>query len=117
MNKRAYGAEYEKRTGIYLESIGYRILSRNFRSMRSEIDIVAMDHDTLVFAEVKARSSRRAGFGSEAVDIRKQKRISWAAAAYLTRYKVPQGTNVRFDVVSIDSDVITVLRNAFPFTV
>ena len=61
-------AEAEK----YLRRNGYRIVKRNFRAAGAEIDLVAMDGDTLVFVEVKTRRSRDAGAPEEAVDERKQ---------------------------------------------
>ena len=55
----------------YLRRCGYRILERNFRAAGAEIDLVAADRETLVFVEVKARSSGALGTPAEAVDARK----------------------------------------------
>ena len=66
-NKRQTGSFYEDRAAEYLESIGYDILCRNFYGKGGEIDIVAKDNETLVFVEVKYRSSVRYGFPEEAV--------------------------------------------------
>ena len=59
MNKREVGASHEKLAGAYLETQGYLILEYNFRSRRSEIDIVARDGEYLVFVEVKYRADER----------------------------------------------------------
>ena len=116
MNNRETGRNYEDAAANYLEQKGYRIIARNFRSRSAEIDIVALDGRYLVFAEVKQRTSARRGYGSQAVDLRKQRRICQAAAWYMHRYRCPAGTPVRFDVVSIDGSRITLLRNAFEWT-
>ena len=58
----------EDLAALYLEERGCRVLQRNYRREGCEIDLVAMEEDTLVFAEVKARSSRAWGYGREAVD-------------------------------------------------
>ena len=113
MNKRETGSSYEELTARYLEENGYRILGRNFRSRTAEIDIIAMEGRYLVFAEVKQRRTARRGSGAESVDVRKQQRICRAAGWYMLKYRVPAGTPVRFDVVSIDGDKISLLRNAF----
>ena len=115
MNKRKAGDCYEVLAQQYLEENGFRILTRNFRSRSAEIDLVAIEGRYLVFLEVKQRSSSRRGLGKEAVDYRKQRRICQAARWYLYRYKIPEETPVRFDVVSIDGDRITLIRNAFPW--
>lgn len=52
-NKRQTGSFYEDKAAEYLKSIGYDILCRNFYGKGGEIDIVAKDNETLVFAEVK----------------------------------------------------------------
>ena len=113
MNKRKTGSSYEELAAGYLEENGYRILGRNFRSRTAEIDIIAMEGRYLVFAEVKQRRTARRGSGAESVDVRKQRRICRAASWYMLKYRVPAGTPVRFDVVSIDGDKITLYRNAF----
>ncbi len=113
MNKRKTGSSYEELAAGYLEENGYRILVRNFRSRTAEIDIIAMEGRYLVFAEVKQRRNARRGSGAESVDVRKQRRICQAAGWFILKYRIPSGTPVRFDVVSIDGDKITLYRNAF----
>ncbi len=103
----------EDLAALYLEERGCRVLQRNYRREGCEIDLVAMEKDTLVFAEVKARSSRAWGYGREAVDARKQGRIIRAAQTYLqeTEYAGP----CRFDVVEVDLNTrnIVWIRDAF----
>ena len=93
------GSRGERRAARYLRWHGYRILARNFRAAGAEIDLVALDGETLVFVEVKTRRSEAAGSPLAAVDARKQARLRRAAEVYAVR----AGTQrpVRFDVVAI----------------
>ncbi len=84
----------------FLFAKGYRILTRNWRIKAGEIDIIAQDGDTLVFCEVKSRSSIRFGTGAEAVDGRKQRKIMQVATLYLQRYRL-SNQRCRFDVIEI----------------
>ena len=83
----------------YLIGKGYQILERNWRSGHKEIDIIALDGDTLVAVEVKTRKSNTYGEPDIAVGAMKQQMLIWAADAYV-RYK-NLDVDVRFDIVSI----------------
>ena len=110
------GRRGERAAEKYLRRNGHRIVARNFRAAGAEIDLVAMDGETLVFVEVKTRRSRIAGAPEEAVDERKQKRMRRAAEIFATRYRADDVT-MRFDIVAIDGSgerlEIELLRNAF----
>jgi putative endonuclease len=84
----------------YLEGKGHRILERNFRAERGEIDLITMDGTTLVFVE--AKYGGRAGFGEpeDRVNVRKQRQIGKVAYAYLALNN-PGHQDCRFDVVSV----------------
>ena len=85
----------------FLEEKGFKIIARNFRHKRNEIDIIAQDEKaTLVFVEVKAKSSARFGHPEEAVDSKKAARIMEAAEHYI--YLNNWKDNIRFDVIAID---------------
>ncbi len=90
----------EEHAARYLASRGYRVLERNYRTSRGEVDIVAEHGDTLVFVEVKARSSDEFGEPREAVTTWKQRRIARAAATYLST-KERRERAMRFDVVEV----------------
>ena len=96
----AVGKQGEQLAERYLKRQGYRILARNFRAARAEIDLVAMDDETLVFIEVKRRIGTSAGTPGEAVDARKQKQIRRAAGVFAGRYRAREHP-MRFDVVAI----------------
>jgi putative endonuclease len=80
---------------------GYYIVGRNQRSRHGEIDLIAVDHKTVVFVEVKTRASNAAGFAVEAVDEAKEERISKTAAEYV-RHRHLDSASKRFDVIAID---------------
>lgn len=118
MNKRKTGAEYEARAAEYLKGAGYEILERNYRNHFGEIDIIARDvkKDVIVYAEVKYRSSGDFGTSLEAVDYRKQRKISKTAFYHQSFDKRAMGKNCRFDVIGIDkSEGIKHIEGAFDF--
>lgn len=90
----------EEAAVAHLERNGLRLLRRNYRCPAGEVDIIALDGDTVVFVEVKTR--RSAGFGSpaEAVDRRKQARLARVARWYLQEQRLA-GAACRFDVAGV----------------
>ena len=99
--KRHYGELGEAFAEKYLDSKGYKILKKNFRSGAGEIDIVAQDADTLVFVEVKTRWSSRYGAPEEAVTARKLQKIKKVGEYYsLIHPTLPK--KLRIDVVAIE---------------
>lgn len=84
----------------YLQSCGYVILGRNWRSERVELDIIARDKNTLVFCEVKTRRSVSHGYPSEAITALKLEHIRTAALHWLTHNR-NRYSGVRFDLVSV----------------
>ncbi|MCU0614541.1 MAG: YraN family protein [Desulfobacterales bacterium] len=113
-----FGMDSESIAVNYLKEHGYQIIKRNYRTKFGEIDIIAKDGDTIVFAEVKARKTRVYN-PKEAVTKSKKRKISMVALYYL---KTTRQTNVRarFDVVAIDSGngsrSVEILKNAFELT-
>ncbi len=83
----------------FLEDKGLRILHRNWRYRRAEVDIVAMDGKTLVLAEVKTRSSDFFGKPEEFVSTKKQRFLAEAASHYMETFG--HEWELRFDVVSV----------------
>lgn len=96
----ALGKRGEQIARRYLRRWGYIILAANYRSSGAEIDLVALDRDTLVFIEVKARENIDAGTPQEAVDEHKQEQIRRAADAYVAARRAT-GMSVRFDIVAM----------------
>ncbi len=116
MNKRKTGTDYETMAVDYLVKSGYRILERNYRSRRGEVDIIAFYEGVLVIAEVKYRADDRCGEPEEAVDLRKQRTICRVTMDYLMRHKHFYNRPCRFDVISIcGNGSIRHTENAFDF--
>ena len=115
MNTRQTGNVYEQMAADYLEKQGMRILERNFRRGRNgEIDIIGRDGKYLVFIEVKYRSRTEMGNALEAVTPAKQRTICRVADYYRYLHHYKEDTWVRYDVVAIQGEEITWIRNAFP---
>jgi putative endonuclease len=94
------GAEGERLAARHLSGAGYRIIARNYRFHRNEIDIIATDATVLCFIEVKTRGSLEKGHPAESVTLRKQQEIIRAATGYLATLKGPL-PDCRFDVIAI----------------
>lgn len=84
----------------YLAAKGYKILLKNFECPLGEIDLIAKEKGTLVFIEVKTRSSLAMGLPMESVTFRKREQIVKVAQYYMKRYGI-KNLPCRFDVVSI----------------
>ncbi|MBI2411597.1 MAG: YraN family protein [Deltaproteobacteria bacterium] len=94
------GERGEDRAEALLRKNGYRIIERNYRCARGEIDIVARDGETIAFVEVKTRSSEDFGGPKYSVDKRKQRKLTEVAVHYIAERGI-RDTDLRFDVVSI----------------
>ncbi len=112
------GAAGETLACRHLRRAGYKILYRNFRGRTGgELDVVCRDGDTLVFVEVKTRTSEDFGRPFEAVRADQQRRISRGALAWLRMLDNPD-ILFRFDVVEVmmrerGKPRIELIRNAF----
>ena len=100
----------------FLKKRGYKIIARNHRTRSGEIDIIAREGETLVFVEVKARTSDRFGSAKAAVTPQKQRQVAKVALGYL-KMTDQSYAKARFDVVTVtyrttDHD-IDLIRNAF----
>lgn len=93
------GKKGEEEAVLFLLSIGYKILERNYRYDRAEIDIIAQTNQTVVFVEVKTRTNNEHGNPEDFLSLAQQKRISKAANYYLET--IPENPEVRFDIISI----------------
>lgn len=94
------GRTGERLAAAYLEARGMLVLARNWRCPEGEIDIVAQDGGTLVFCEVKTRSSLRYGHPLEAVTPVKLARLGRLAQRY-SRESGMRGMPMRIDVVGL----------------
>ncbi len=97
---RSLGQRGEDAAAKFLRKLGYIIVARGHRDRIGEIDLVAVDGRTVVFVEVKTRTSQDAGHPADAVDDDKQRRLTRLALAYLKRYDLLE-CSARFDIVAI----------------
>lgn len=93
------GARGEEMAVNYLLGIGYKILEKNWRYKRAEIDVIAMHDETLVFVEVKTRSYDYFGPPDAFVDNKKEELMTGASHVYMEM--INHEWEVRFDVISI----------------
>ncbi len=112
MNRRSIGAQGEADAKAFLLQKGARILETNYRRPTGEIDIIARQGKTLLFVEVKRRSSLRYGRPAEAVDRQKQAHILRTAQLYLQENRLAD-VPVRFDVIEVLPGQIRHIENAF----
>ena len=98
--EKSLGERGEDAAARYLKRKGYRILARHVDIPVGELDIIAVERRTIVFIEVKTRTSTDAGHASEAIDARKERRMTQAALSYLKSNGL-LNYSARFDVVAI----------------
>ena len=107
---RLTGESGERLAAEFLSSNGYRLVAANFKvpvgrnsrgaQVTGEIDIIALDGDTLCFIEVKTRSSDSFASPITAIDLRKQRQITRTARVYRRIFRI-RSVPVRYDAVSI----------------
>ncbi|MBQ8520599.1 MAG: YraN family protein [Bacteroides sp.] len=93
------GKEGEEEAVRFLTDKGYRILHRNWRSGKKELDIVAESGRELVVIEVKTRRNKLYGSPEEAVNERKIRRIVSSTDAYIRKFAID--LPVRFDIITV----------------
>jgi putative endonuclease len=116
--RQRFGAWGEKMAEEYLEHKGYAVLAHNIRTPYGEIDLLARQEATLVFVEVKTRSTRAYGLPEESLTLRKQAHILDSSRYYLQKHPEHTG-DWRVDVIAIqqkpgdESAEIIHFENAF----
>jgi putative endonuclease len=90
----------ERQAERFLRREGYKIVARALRLRGGELDLVAVNCRTLVFVEVKTRRTHQFGKPAEAIDIKKQRRLTRGALSYLKRHGLLE-CRCRFDVVAV----------------
>jgi putative endonuclease len=98
--RKRLGERGEDAAVAYLERSGMEIVERNWRCKSGEIDIIALDEQTVVLCEVKTRKSTAKGSAEDAVTPAKQRRYARLARAYLAASGLTD-VSVRFDVIAI----------------
>lgn len=103
MSTRELGRAGEDLAAAHLTARGWQLVERNLQLRHGELDIVALDHATLVFVEVKTRRSFVTGVPQAAVTPEKLRRLRRLAGEYLMEYSTPH-RDVRIDVIGLHAD-------------
>lgn len=108
------GEQAEQAALQHLQAAGLRLLQRNFRCRRGEIDLIMRDDENLVFVEVRYRGNDYFGGAAESVDTRKQEKLMLSAEHYMQKHAKTAKLAARFDVVCIDGQArLEWIRDAF----
>jgi len=111
------GKKGEELARRFLQTLGYRIVTGNYKTKFGEIDLIAEEGEDLVFIEVKTRTTVNFGLPAEAVSRAKQTTIMQVARHYLAD-ESRTDCSVRFDVVAVllgkgRQPEIEVIKHAF----
>lgn len=113
----AAGQQAESRALQELQRHGLKLITRNWRCRRGELDLVMLDGDTVVFVEVRFRRHAAWGGALESVDARKRSRLAAAAEHFLLEHSRWRRQPCRFDVVALGpgegSGALDWIKNAF----
>jgi len=101
MNNKILGNIGEDMAENYLNSISYKVLTRNFSCRIGEIDIIAIDKNTLTFIEVKARRSVRFGQPVEAITLKKKDKLRKTAQYFLAKNTKYKSFSWRIDLIAL----------------
>lgn len=115
-NKRSDGTKSEQIAEELLKEKGFKLICRNYRFGRGEIDLIFNDSDILVFVEVKSRRTDQYGEPEDAITISKRRQIRKVAEGYLWENNI-ENVECRFDVVTIkwenQKPIVKYIPNAF----
>ncbi len=93
------GEEYAKELLVLK---GCKIVRTNFYSRFGEIDIIAKNEETLIFVEVKTRTSDKFGTGEDAVIKKKLEKMHKTALCFLEKSGKKHYGNLRMDLIAVE---------------
>lgn len=111
MDRKIIGESGERQALEYLVKNNFKILAKNYRYGKAEIDIICTRDQTLVFVEVKKRKNSTYGYPETFVSSNQQKQIIRAADHYI--YATDWHDNIRYDVIAITGDQLYHIEDAF----
>jgi putative endonuclease len=112
MDRKTKGKKGEDMALEYLTSLGWTLKERNYRSGRSEIDLIFISPEgLLIFVEVKSRKSAHFGYPEEFVSAQQEINIKAGAQDYIEQIRWSE--DIRFDIISILAGKVTHLPDAF----
>ena len=107
------GRQAEALAALFLQQHGIEVIARNYRCRLGEIDLIARDGTTLVFVEVRMRTSQAFGGAAASITARKRRRLTSAARHYLAG--APRMPACRFDALLVNGADRSLewIKNAF----
>ena len=111
--RRQQGQMAEAEACRHLQQQGLGLVERNYQCRSGEIDLIMREQQSLVFVEVRYRSSAQFGGAAASVDPRKQAKLIAAASHYLQQHPALAQHPARFDVVAITPTALEWIRDAF----
>ena len=108
--KKLFGLSGENKTARFLKKAGYKLIKRNYTTPFGEADIVAEKDNTVVFVEVKTRSSSLFGEPKDAVDRRKREKYYKIAGYYISTVGERK---ISFAVAEVTDGKVNLIENAF----
>ncbi len=109
---RRLGIDGERVAAEWYEARGYTVLARNWRCSDGELDLILCSGSTVVFCEVKTRSSDRFGTPFDAVGPDKQRRLRRLAGRWLREAAPFRPETLRFDVAGVVGRRVEVIEAA-----
>lgn len=100
LSKTELGRLGEKLGARFMRRLGYRIAARNYTCPAGEVDLIAIDGDSVVFVEVKTRRDDTTEYPEDAVNTTKRRRLTATARYYLLQAKAER-RSCRFDVLAV----------------
>ena len=97
--RRWFGRRSERAAARFLRRLGYRILAANVADPAGELDLIALDGQTIVVVEVRSTAGDNLDRTAASVDLLKQRKVTEAAVRFLARKRLLEGVAVRFDVL------------------
>ncbi|AFM01516.1 MULTISPECIES: YraN family protein [Desulfitobacterium] len=102
-SRQALGKYGEELAVKHIKQAGLTVRECNYRCPLGEMDIIAQDGETIVFIEVRTRSTGRQGWGEESITSKKRERLYRIATHYLNYRKYKEWPSLRFDIIAIRS--------------
>ena len=112
VERQLLGKRGEDQAAAWYEANGYEVLERNWRCREGELDLIVRRNRTIVFCEVKTRTSDAFGVPAEAITYKKRQRLRHLAAKWLDDSPI-RPRQIRFDVASILGGEIEIIEGAF----
>lgn len=113
LDKKNIGDIAEQTACDFLQANGLILMTRNYRCLYGEIDLIMQDNNDIVFVEVRSRSYTHYGYAEETVDHHKQKKLLRTATHFLQEKNWLDVVDCRFDVIGFLNSNIKWIKDAF----